>query len=316
MKPIRISHEIYRFAQDFSSNLFDGKTERSHRYELIKKLKDEWVEPKQIRVINFLQRYYSNKQLLFCKPEVQQRLVNLTDSYFEGVFFNNGIQPFGTAIIKALRYNVLQKHDAYKISNFIGLKVCPYCNASLTVNIKKNKPRYQLDHFFPISKYPYLAISFFNLIPSCGQCNQIKRNTNVRLGEDFHLYSSQTPENAFLFKLRKDSLLRYLTSNMKGSISFDLKPMNRSDDVFVKQHEMRFGLQGLYETQTDIIEELVWKSICYNTSRIDELSVLLNVRSNNVRKMILGNYTNYEDIHKRPLAKFTQDIAKDLNLIK
>jgi hypothetical protein len=31
--------------------------------------------------------------------------------------------------------------------------------------------------------------------------------------------------------------------------------------------------------------------------------------------MIIGNYIDKEDIHKRPLAKFTQDIAREAGLI-
>lgn len=35
-----------------------------------------------------------------------------------------------------------------------------------------------------------------------------------------------------------------------------------------------------------------------------------------INRLIIGNYDTVEDIHKRPMAKFTQDIARQLNLIK
>lgn len=34
-----------------------------------------------------------------------------------------------------------------------------------------------------------------------------------------------------------------------------------------------------------------------------------------VRKMIIGNYTNAEDYSKRPLAKLSNDISKELGLL-
>ena len=33
-------------------------------------------------------------------------------------------------------------------------------------------------------------------------------------------------------------------------------------------------------------------------------------------RLLVGNYTRSKDIHKRPMTKFTQDIAKQLKLIK
>jgi len=41
---------------------------------------------------------------------------------------------------------------------------------------EKNKDNYDLemDHYYPKADYPYLAISIFNLVPSCPTCNGIK----------------------------------------------------------------------------------------------------------------------------------------------
>ncbi|MFX8327742.1 hypothetical protein ABTL71_18955, partial [Acinetobacter baumannii] len=49
---------------------------------------------------------------------------------------------------------------------------CPYCNRSYIYYISRRKEiKPQIDHFFPKSKYPFLAMSFYNLIPSCQTCN-------------------------------------------------------------------------------------------------------------------------------------------------
>ena len=59
----------------------------------------------------------------------------------------------------------------------LDIKVCPYCNRNYILNFQikgKVNATAQLDHFFDKKKYPYLAISIYNLVPSCGTCNQRK----------------------------------------------------------------------------------------------------------------------------------------------
>ena len=57
------------------------------------------------------------------------------------------------------------------------LAVCPYCSEEdiePTDNTKK-----QIDHFLPKRQYPFYALSYYNLIPSCGTCNDIgNKGTN------------------------------------------------------------------------------------------------------------------------------------------
>ena len=50
--------------------------------------------------------------------------------------------------------------------------------------------------------------------------------------------------------------------------------------------------------------------------RINEIGNLLRLSTTSIARMITGNYSEYQNVHKRPLAKFTQDIARDLKLIK
>jgi len=57
-----------------------------------------------------------------------------------------------------------------------GLNVCPYCGRQwidiAEVDGRLSKPN--IDHFLPKSKYPFLAMSFFNMIPACDTCNKIE----------------------------------------------------------------------------------------------------------------------------------------------
>ena len=60
----------------------------------------------------------------------------------------------------------------------INLSTCPYCNRNTIYSIKKQRRTFDLDHFYPQAKYPFFALSFYNLIPSCKICNQIKLDSD------------------------------------------------------------------------------------------------------------------------------------------
>lgn len=73
--------------------------------------------------------------------------------------------------------------NAYKLVQAHGLRLCPYCqlahvNFHLEDGGKRFSMRPPLDHFYPRARYPLLAVSAFNLIPSCWQCNSSVKSEN------------------------------------------------------------------------------------------------------------------------------------------
>lgn len=70
-------------------------------------------------------------------------------------------------------------NTAYWLMDQLDVRVCPYCNRMYTTHISrcgKNGGiiRADFDHFYPRSRYPYLSLCLFNLIPSCSYCNKLK----------------------------------------------------------------------------------------------------------------------------------------------
>lgn len=71
-------------------------------------------------------------------------------------------------------YGDLKRKAKVAFYKATGLSVCPYCNASeIELYRKKGEDHVtgQLDHFHPKECYPYLAMSKYNLVPSCSRCN-------------------------------------------------------------------------------------------------------------------------------------------------
>lgn len=70
-------------------------------------------------------------------------------------------------------------YNAYTLFKKMGISVCPYCEHEfIDIVLKDGQERrtMEFDHFYPKGdhEYPGLAMCFFNLIPSCKPCNQLK----------------------------------------------------------------------------------------------------------------------------------------------
>ncbi|GAB4019150.1 HNH endonuclease family protein [Spirosoma koreense] len=93
---------------------------------------------------------------------------------------------------------------------------CPYCNDNQLNIIKLNsnstqetkyKAYLDLDHFYPKSRHPYFATSFFNLIPSCHSCNSTdKGDKPFTIETQIHPYH-ESFDDFYTFKVSLTSLL-------------------------------------------------------------------------------------------------------------
>ena len=75
---------------------------------------------------------------------------------------------------KVFDYESFKKNYSRMIVDSSGLLICPYCNKRDIEKTAGNKKfaNPDLDHFYPQGKYPFLATSLYNLVPSCTFCNQ------------------------------------------------------------------------------------------------------------------------------------------------
>lgn len=225
-------------------------------------------------------------------------------------------KEFYKLITEAMRYDAVRDIEFLPFVKKMGIKSCVYCNAQFSITTERKNGNlsgmFELDHFYPKSKYPFLSTSFFNLQPCCSHCNKTKSDRPALFSLYTSDYNSLEP---FSFSLDKKSMLRYLLTQDEDElvISFNSVDLNLKIN-----HEDLFHITELYKQHKDIIEELIWKSKVYNKSYKDSLSdsfAKLFPNSSNFNRFILGNYDKPKDIHRRPLAKMVQDIAKELGII-
>jgi len=235
---------------------------------------------------------------------------------------NNNFKDFKDALLTKMGYSLLRSGDMKssiepfypKFYSNVGIKACVYCNSQLTICVDKRggqkSAKFQVDHFYPKSEYPFLSISFFNLYPSCANCNLHKKEEYI----DFELYSSESkPKSNLLFELDKKSLALFRINKKVSELKINFKGKE------YKQYNNLFSIQSIYDTQKDLAAEIVLKSEVYNNSYKKALHKSFKKLYPNefipFNRFIVGNYTDSKDIHKRPMSKFMQDIARDLGII-
>ena len=91
---------------------------------------------------------------------------------FYDVWQNTGFRTICLGWKRAVGQNYTRadfvQHFVNENSN---LYICPICDASAYRNETSSGTYTSIDHFFPRSKYPHLAIHPLNLLPMCPACN-------------------------------------------------------------------------------------------------------------------------------------------------
>ncbi len=133
------------------------------------------------------------------------------------------------------------------------IKYCPYCNADMVYTLKCDDTgktyKSAFDHFYARWRYPFLALSLYNLIPSCDRCNsKFKLDKYKETLETFHPYLDDVDSETHF-------ILSGLTNEMRcGSASADglkieLMPksaMSNSSEVSIQNYQALFRINDVY----------------------------------------------------------------------
>lgn len=333
MERIYISSEIEKICNDYSSNLFIGKTSRFQKpKERLKTLasqiwqayrshvNDDLPWDKYFLYVRNIIKYYDD--IIRLKPSefdsYQNNYFNhLTTDELQLKILNHN--SFYENIVWAMRYDSVRNTEYAPYIRKLGIKACVYCNAQFSLpthgkgNNKEDITTYEIDHYYPKSVYPFLCITFFNLAPSCGPCNRRKNDKQVI----FCLYSELNDSISrypFQFILNRESVTEYLLTTDKNTINFTLE----ANDELLNSHKV-FHLDEIYNEHKDIAEELIWKhkiySVSYRNAVMTQFKELFNMEDKECYRLLFGTYPAPDHIHKRPLSLFMRNISEKLDEI-
>jgi hypothetical protein len=208
------------------------------------------------------------------------------------------------------KYLIDTEYNAAKLVHKLGIVVCPYCNRNFINNVtyanRGLKRTSQIDHYYPKEKYPFLAMSFYNLIPSCSSCNHIKSNKTIYCSP----YDSRFNTSNLLrfnFKLRSINFIQD-SSHLEVIIT----PLHKR----IKSNLNTFKLDSQYKIHKDVVQELFKKKLIYAETKLKEINKDFEGLFNDedeMKRTIFGNYLSESDINKRPLAKLISDIYNEMD---
>ncbi|WP_293299899.1 hypothetical protein [Pedobacter sp. UBA4863] len=214
---------------------------------------------------------------------------------------------------------------AYRHAKRLSINTCPYCNAQFTYTIKtiRGKARPQFDHFLNKSLYPYLALSFYNLIPSCATCNSggIKGSQKFSVTSHLHPFVDSIEG---LFKFRTNiTAVDFLVSSKDFNLK--LRPVPGANSREKKRATISkeaFAIEDRYKFHKDIAGDVLTMAYVYNNSAIEGLLSGLVEKSGKhifkskleIKENLFGNYLQPANFHKRILSKLTADIAEEFGI--
>lgn len=208
-------------------------------------------------------------------------------------------------------YKRQRQRLAYWLINKIGIQVCPYCNHNYILTRDSRTPtarEAQLDHFYSQDNYPALALSFYNLIPSCSSCNRIKGTKKLT-----HNPYISGFENLPLFKV--NNLITVITRQEIPDIT---TTPSSTQNPLVKNDLDLLYINPLYAQQTSLAEDLIFKAQGYLGGYYDSVIETFfkdkSLSMPEIKRMLFGYHLEVEDLSKQPLSKFGRDILEQLGI--
>lgn len=181
------------------------------------------------------------------------------------IFTTKGIEysqtPFGVLLSDTIfNYRNFRTSDFCKnLFTKIGFNsaTCPCCNDNelKIVPVNKSSPKavklkayLDLDHFYPKSQHPFFALSFFNLIPTCNDCNsRDKGDKSFTIETHIHPYY-ESFDDFYRFKIS----LKVLLGDSIDHIDIEKLPHKPLDITLTD-----LNLKNRYSTNLTRIEHLV-----------------------------------------------------------
>ena len=220
-------------------------------------------------------------------------------------------------VSEAIGYDILKKLD---------VRTCPYCNRyyTFTLKTKKNefKTRPEFDHFLDKSTFPMLAVTFFNLVPSCKECNHGKGTKEVGVNPYFSDFKSKfilmtAPKEPHISPKKMNlNDIRKISNEDDFNVDFKL-PTDRFVKAAEEKNIKSLGLRQLYNMHKDYVMEMVEKAVAYN--RLTRFGIVDSFQGvfhseNDVYNLIFGRYLSDSEQLNRPLSKLTADVLDQLQI--
>jgi hypothetical protein len=225
---------------------------------------------------------------------------------------NEMIDKYKSIVDNIFDYKALisnKQNVAYEIAKLIGVNTCIYCNRQYIFTVEKNEKhivRPDFDHYLPQCKYPFFALSLYNLIPSCHICNSNCKGTN-ELDDSMNPYSTNFENDPFTFTYHINE------TGFPSSVQIKDKELDKKVQTLLDT----FKIQEIYNAHTYLeLKDLYIFATKYSKTYLqDVLSKTitdLKLSQEEAYRILFGTEMFPNKDNDRPLSKFKRDILKEL----
>ncbi len=195
-----------------------------------------------------------------------------------------------------------------------GLMVCPYCGRDWVDMAEEDghvsKPN--IDHFLPKSKYPFLAMSYFNMIPACHTCNELENKGDM----DPLLYPGHELKLLNPHEFYDEAVTFRYEYNGQGENNADnfVVKTKAGNDELEEGYLKKLKLRSFYANQRIEVKD-VYRRFTKATSSVKKFLYYLGVKNSylqNLEERTLGYSLNDDEASQRLLYKFRKDLLMQL----
>lgn len=258
------------------------------------------------------------------------------------------------------RRNQQATHHLLRMMN---VRVCPYCNRIYIVTLPSKEElennddfratRATFDHFYCQDKFPHLALSLFNLIPSCHFCNLNKGNSEKKIvypyDEEFgkDAVFRVTPDFSREARLQCSNVLSFLhgdsewfhikfmghqTLMLNNKTELEKRLSDIGDEKFrerIRYSIEVFHLEELYKEHKMEVKDILRNNFIFNKEYVRNVLVPLllkkggvdsekgknpKVMEEMVTDMLYFARISQKEWGKRPLSKLVSDILEQVEV--
>jgi len=264
--------------------------------------------------INSFEKFLINKGYLQFDEENNrlkptEELIFLKFERFEELIEEIEVNKFSSSEIKRSKglfiatYETIRNKFGKELQEENNIFLCPYCKRSyinvVVIENEKKLIKPDLDHFYPKHKYPYLACSIENLVPSCLTCNQRIKGT-------------QDPRELFISHPLKEKIF----DRFKFKAIIEPKTIfidKRNLPERIKNYLKFFYIEEIYSEHTEILENLYNLLQKYNQVKEKEIYKTCKTffEKREIKNLVFNEYKNADE-NKTPLGKLKKDLYKSL----
>ena len=223
--------------------------------------------------------------------------------------------------------NHTEKWNRHKLLSLMEIEVCPYCQRNYISSFEENDDKRttaDLDHFYPKSLYPFLALSLYNFIPSCQICNSRFKGTKDTYNSVYP-YEESFDDLGAKFETSKEIIYEILgEKNSEFFVTINYENPKDENNKKIQNSISNLGLDKVYKkSHNHYIKDLLDNIEKYPKNYLESCVEILDeyYKDENKKEKIIKYFIDIvkEPYRKRiengePLAKLTKDILDEFKI--